>query len=146
MTELEKLHCILCLSEEVGVAVHEEVNARIRILADKQTNQILLKQEQKRLTTDDNIAEQKGRFRDFLLKTYTRGTVSSYMSAMNKVSIFVQKYVDVSVQSVFAITERQLMQDCFDRLQQHNEFNNFNKNRTHNRLSAAIEQYILFLS
>lgn len=146
MTELEKLHCILRLSEEVGVAVHQEVNARIRILADKQTSQIYPKQEQKSLTTDNNIAEQKGRFRDFLLKTYTRDTVSSYMSAMNKVSIFVQKYVDVSVQSVFAITERQLMQDCFDRLQQHNEFNKFNKNRRHNSLSAAIKQYILFLS
>ncbi|MGM9826434.1 MAG: hypothetical protein ACI3Z8_08385 [Paludibacteraceae bacterium] len=145
MTELEKLHLILRLSEEVGVAVHEEVKTRIHILEDKQTNQILLKQEQKRLTTDDNIAEQKGRFRDFLLKTYTRGTVSSYMSAMNKVSIFVQKYVDISVQSVFAITDGQLMQYCFDILQRHKEFEELNADR-HGSLSAAIKQYILFLS
>ena len=144
MTELEKLHRILRLSEEVGVAVHQEVNARIRILADKQTSQISPKQEQKRLTTNNNIAEQKGRFREFLLKTKTPGTVSSYMSAMNTVSSFVQKYVDVSVQSVFAITEGQLMQYCFETLQQYKEFKELDASR-HGPLTAAIKQYILFL-
>lgn len=144
MTELEKLHLILRLSEEVGVAVHEEVKARIHMLEDKQIKIILPQQGLKRLITNNNTEEQERRFRVFLSKTKAPNTINSYVSAMNTVSSFVHKYVDVSVQSVFAITDGQLMQYCFDILQRHKEFEELNADR-HGSLSAAIKQYILFL-
>ena len=143
MTELEKLHLILRLSEEVGVAVHEEVKAHIRVWEDKQIKNILHQQEPKRIITN-NTAEQERKFRVFLSKKFKIGTVSSYMSAMNTVSSFVHKYVDISMLSVFAITDKQLMQYSFDILQRHKEFEEFNTSR-HGSLSAAIKQYILFL-
>lgn len=88
----------------------------------------------------------RGRFRKFMVRSIARITANSYISALdNTVRPFVVSHVDAKADSVFSFNTPEEVELCIGILNKVPEFVAENERR-HHSLSAALKQYLTFVS
>lgn len=84
-------------------------------------------------------------FRSFLFKKIAANTAKSYYSTIdNAVRDWIRKEVDEHADSVFSYTSSEDVRLCIEILKGSSDFNEENARR-HNSMTAALNQYLLFI-
>jgi hypothetical protein len=87
----------------------------------------------------------KEQFRSYLLRQKSEGTARSYISTLdNAVRFWIKKEVDEHADSVFSYTTADDVRICIEMLESSTDYRREN-DRKHHSMSAALNQYLLFL-
>ncbi len=121
----------------------------IKVIWDDEANEVERLQPKDSPTINEEASRWllpiKEQFRDFLLKNKSEGTTNSYTSTLeNAVRKWINKEVDSQADSVFSYTSSEDVRLCIDMLNASPGYSEDNARR-HNSMSAALNQYLLFI-